>query len=434
LGAITFAMTLENAEKIVHEYGAVLATESATDGPASYASRLPHSPERIVQAMKLWLAHDIQNRSLTQEFRNEIGTAASRLPYFIEDAKAHRLNTTRRSFSPAARAGLAREDFIARAKAVREVDEWATSAAIAGLSLRGELSEFIAAVEQFDPADSLYWQSVYTLAKLEHSPTRKSTETFVPKNYKVARNGVEIGEFEPFDFFEGVHHGKIRQDDWFWMEGMSAWKRVSDLKILANSEPTPGRTSGRARSKIVSWFRRKPTQQKYLDAAITVATNLYLHTIPEAEDAPAPLQFSLPDSRSRYMIFSLSTVITAALAYDEKKHIQPEALIKGCLHAVNLIATKDAQEYLGGPASSQDSVENASAYLTEFLKHWSRWPELEKEGRNDEIIDLISSMIHTTESNLPAEKTDMQRLDKLALQIFCQLPTMRRAFIELANR
>jgi hypothetical protein len=430
-------MTVEDAEKIVQEYSAVLATESATDGPASYASRLPHSPERIVQAMKLWLAHDIQNRSLTQEFQNEIGTVASRLPYFIEDAEAHRLNTIRRSFSPAARVGLAREEFIARAKAVREVDEWATNAVIAGLSLRRELSEFIAAVEQFDTTDSLYWQRVYTLAGLEHSPTRKSAEAFVPKNYKVARNGVEIGEFEPFDFFEGVHHGKIRQDDWFWMEGMSVWKRVSDLKVLEQlrePEPTAGRTSGRARSKIVSWFRRKPTQQKYLEAAITVATNLYLHTIPEAEDAPAPLQFSLPDSRPRYMIFCLSAALTAALAYDEKKQIQPEALIKGCLDAANLVAEKAAQEYLGGPASSQYSVENASAYLTELLKHWSRWPELEKEGRMDEKWELISSMIHTTESNLPTEESDMERLSKLALEIDCRLPTMRRAFIELANR
>ena len=134
------------------------------------------------------------------------------------------------------------------------------------------------------------------------------------------------------------------------------------------------------------------------------------------------------------MIFCLSAALTAALAYDEKKHIQPEILIKGCLDAANLIATKDAQEYLGGPASSQDSVENASAYLTEFLKHWSRWPELEKEGRNAEIIELISSLIHTTESNNPLTASDQERLGPLALQIDCWLPTMRGAFTELAGR
>src|SRR6266404_501541 len=181
------------------------------------------------------------------------------------------------------------------------------------------------------------------------------------------------------------------------------------------------------------WFSRKPTQQKYVEAAITVASNLYLHTVPGAVDAPAPLQFSLPDSRYRYMIFCLSAVVTAALAYDEKKEIQPDALIKGCLHFATWTATENAQEYFDNPAS-QDSINSATAYLQEFLKHWSRWPELEKEGRTVESIELISSMIHTTESTVPAEKTDVQRLGKLALQIDSRLPTMRGAFIELANR
>jgi hypothetical protein len=185
----------------------------------------------------------------------------------------------------------------------------------------------------------------------------------------------------------------------------------------------------------MSWFKRKPTQQKYVEAAITVATTLYVHTIPGAEDAPARLQFDLSDSRFRYMIFCLSTVITAALAYDEKKQIQPEELIEGCLHLVTGSAAEHfAQEYFGDSASSHDSVDSASAYLQEFLKQWSRWPQLENEGRSAETWELISSMIHTTESNLPAENSDMERLSKLALWIDCRLPTMRGAFIELANR
>jgi hypothetical protein len=183
----------------------------------------------------------------------------------------------------------------------------------------------------------------------------------------------------------------------------------------------------------MNWFRRKPTQQKYVEAAITVASNLYLQTIPGAENAPAPLQFSLPDSRYRYLIFCVSTVVTAALAYDEKKQIQPGALIDGCLHFATLTATENAQEFFDDPTSKQDFISNATSYLQEFAKHWSRWPELEKEGRNSEIIDLISSMIHTTESNVPAEETDMRRLGELALQIDCQLPTMRGALIELAH-
>ena|SRR6185437_893461 len=184
----------------------------------------------------------------------------------------------------------------------------------------------------------------------------------------------------------------------------------------------------------MGWFSRKPTQQKYIEAAITVATNLYLHTIPEAEDAPAVLEFNLPDSKYRYLIFCLSAAVTAALAYDEKKEIQPETLIMGCLHFAAWAANENAQEYFDNPAQSQVSASNATTYLQEFLKHWAQWPELEKQGKNMEIIDLICSIIHTTESQTQTNQSDKLRLEKLALQIDCQLPTMRGALIELANQ
>ena len=149
---------------------------------------------------------------------------------------------------------------------------------------------------------------------------------------------------------------------------------------------------------------------------------------------PPLLQFSLSDSRYRYLISCLSAVETLPLAYDEEKKIQPEELIKGCLHFATWTATENAQEYFDDPTSPQDSVNSAIVYLQEFLKNWSRWPELEKEGRSAEIIDLICSMIHTTESIEPAGKNDLQRLGELALHIDCQLPTMHHAFIELVNQ
>lgn len=184
----------------------------------------------------------------------------------------------------------------------------------------------------------------------------------------------------------------------------------------------------------MGWFRRTPTQEKYIEAAITVASNLYLHTVPGAEDAPAGLKFSLPDSRYRYLLFCLSAVVTTALAYDEKKQLHPASLFKGCLLFATWVATEQATEYFDDHTSSQAAVSNASAIFQEFLKQWSQWPTLEKEGRNEEIIDLICSMIHATESNKPIEQVDMDRLGELAQQIDCRLPAMRGTFVELANR
>jgi len=183
----------------------------------------------------------------------------------------------------------------------------------------------------------------------------------------------------------------------------------------------------------MGWFKRKPSNQKQVGAIIKVATNLYLQTISEAADAPGTLQFGLPDSRFRYLIFCLSATVTAVLAYDEKREFEPEVLINGCLNFGTWTATDNAEEFLSAPLSPQDAATSANAHLQEFLKRWMRWVELEQEGRNAEIIDLICSMIHTTESNMPNGEPDIQRLGELALSIDCRLLTMRNAFIELVH-
>ncbi len=182
----------------------------------------------------------------------------------------------------------------------------------------------------------------------------------------------------------------------------------------------------------MNWFRHKPTQRKYVEAAVQVATNLYLHTIPGAEDAPAPLQFSLPDSRFRYLIFCLNAVVAAALAYDEKKRIQPEALMNGCLKCAEWIATENPGGYIEDSANPED----ATAYFEEFAYPWGRCVVFEKarSPRHAEVFELISSMIHTTESNLPADETDKRRLLDLPVEISCRLPAVHGALVELANR
>jgi hypothetical protein len=184
----------------------------------------------------------------------------------------------------------------------------------------------------------------------------------------------------------------------------------------------------------MNWFRRKPTQQKYVEAAITVASNLYLQAIPEADEAPVRLQFTLSDSRYRYLLFCLSTVVTAALAYDESKDIEPEALIGGSLQFLTGYATEHPGEYFDDASTAQNSIRRTNEYFGEFLKQWSRWPQLEKAGNSAKTNELISLMIRTTEADSPAETADMRRLGELALDIDCRMPTMRGALVELAKR
>jgi hypothetical protein len=180
----------------------------------------------------------------------------------------------------------------------------------------------------------------------------------------------------------------------------------------------------------MSWFSRKPTQEKQVEAAVKVASNLYFQTIPRAEDAPAPLEFGLPDSRYRYLIFCLSTMTTACAS----KMTAPDAVVNDCFRFLFTWATTEgSQEVFGGPVNPQDAATSGGIFLQEFLDTWSQCVELMKKGQHAETMELICSMIHTTESNKPAEPTDKQRLSPLALQIDCWFPSMQSAFVELVN-
>jgi hypothetical protein len=172
------------------------------------------------------------------------------------------------------------------------------------------------------------------------------------------------------------------------------------------------------------------THQKQVKAAVTIATNLYLRTIPGGEDAHVPLQFSLPDSRFRYLIFCFSAVATACV----REMTNADAVMKDCVHLVATVPAVHVQDFFDGPVNPPDVESKGAAYLKEFCNNWSRYDALEKDGRNMEAIDLICTMIHTTESNVPAETADNERLGKMGLQLSCRLPTIQGAFIELANQ
>ena len=184
----------------------------------------------------------------------------------------------------------------------------------------------------------------------------------------------------------------------------------------------------------MNWFRRRPTQQKYIEAAITVASNLYLHTIQPAEEDPPLLRFERPNLRYRNMIFCVSVMLSAALAYDENKDIQPEVLLSGCERFLRWLASEQPNDYFDDPRSAQNFIDDGIAYLHQLLGHWSRWPELEKAGKNSEINELISFMIRTTESALPAGPEDMRRLSSVALEIECRMPAMYSALVELTRQ
>lgn len=183
----------------------------------------------------------------------------------------------------------------------------------------------------------------------------------------------------------------------------------------------------------MGWFSRKPTHERQVEAAITVASNLYLQSVPEAEEAIAPLLFSLPDSRLRYLLFCLAAMSAAC----SREMADPNAILNDSFRfLVKWAITERAQEFFGDQVDDPQAVAtNAGIYLQQYLDNWSTYIELEKQGGyNEKIISLLCTMIRFAESDLPPNPTDEERLGPLALQLDCRFPTMRDAFSALVRR
>jgi TPR repeat protein len=47
--------------------------------------------------------------------------------------------------------------------------------------------------------------------------------------YSVCRSGVEIGNFEEYEFREKLKANEIIPHDWYWHEGMNEWRRLEEI-------------------------------------------------------------------------------------------------------------------------------------------------------------------------------------------------------------
>src|SRR5438105_4066598 len=101
----------------------------------------------------------------------------------------------------------------------------------------------------------------------------------------------------------------------------------------------------------MAWFSRKPRTEKQVAAAVKVASNLYLHTVPGGEGAVVNLEFGMPDSRYRYLMFCLSA--TAAACAGE---LDLDPLGEAAFGLTAAMAQERTQEFFGGPVNASDAL------------------------------------------------------------------------------
>ena len=194
------------------------------------------------------------------------------------------------------------------------------------------------------------------------------------------------------------------------------------------------------------WGETEHQRQK--EAVTQIAANIYERTcdmgsIPakhHAEEAerrrvarsPTVLKSELPDSRFRYMLFCLSTVL-AVCAHRMK---YPDAVFNECTqNAVEFAKdSKVADGFFIGPVDRQKSANEGWATVRSFLDRWNQWIDVEKSDAQA-AMRLVCSMIHDTESSSAATEDDIRRLWPLACWIVSMFSggTMEKAFMNLAR-
>jgi hypothetical protein len=55
--------------------------------------------------------------------------------------------------------------------------------------------------------------------------------------YSVCRSGVEIGEFEEYEFRQKLKSNEILPRDWYWHEGMDGWRRLEEIYPVRPKQP-----------------------------------------------------------------------------------------------------------------------------------------------------------------------------------------------------
>lgn len=189
----------------------------------------------------------------------------------------------------------------------------------------------------------------------------------------------------------------------------------------------------------MNWFNRKPPHQQQVDAAITVASNLYEHTLPGQSFSPfptgnlepSPLLFDLPDSRCRYLVFCFATMAVTC----SKEMTDPNAIINECFQSVVKYTTSTPeriQQFFGNDDNMR-IVDSKEFYLQKYMNDWSKYLDLVGAGNSDAASGIVSTMIRAAESDEPMRHIDEHRLRQLVLYIEHLLPVMTSSFIKLVQ-
>ena len=180
----------------------------------------------------------------------------------------------------------------------------------------------------------------------------------------------------------------------------------------------------------MGWFSRKPSHQKQVAAMTRIIVNTFEKVITPDRLAQSGLQFQLPDSRFRFLMFCVASVHAVCA-----RHMtNPDAILNEC--GPNLIrgALSDPASFFDGPVKAQETAILGMNCIGDFLERWSAYIDIAKGGNTPVATGIVITMLRETETQAPAGDGDAARLTKLARWIevlAARNGAMERGFLEL---
>ena len=170
-------------------------------------------------------------------------------------------------------------------------------------------------------------------------------------------------------------------------------------------------------------------QIKQIKSSLQVLSNLYNHMTSTSRNT---FRFQLLDSRFRFMVFCMAGTVKAC----EDLINLSDTLLKEQLHFLANIATSpdSTREYFSGQMKADEAEKNGSIYLNNFLDGWTNYFTAKNGGNKETANEILTEMIHSTETAEHINFTDRVRLKELCWEIDSFIPSMRYAFTELQKK
>lgn len=182
----------------------------------------------------------------------------------------------------------------------------------------------------------------------------------------------------------------------------------------------------------MGWFSRKASHEQQVAAMTRVVVNMFEKVVAPDRLAQSGLQLRLPDSRFRFLMFSVAAVHAVCARHMSN----PDAILNEC--GPNLIrgALSDKDSFFDGPVEAQEAATLGMNCIGDFLDRWSAYIDIAKGGNAHAATSIVVTMLHETETVAPPAGGDAARLLKLARWVEVLMErngAIDRGFLELTG-